>query len=126
MTAITSVDGMVLEEIFAAVYGEMNETERKLLSFYLKHIDSLDQEVSELTQLLSDLFDGYKPQLEIATSIPGINLDSAMEILAEISPEPQKIVRCTGKVCKWAGLTLRNDESAGMLNPARHCTETPM
>ena len=105
----------VPEEIFAAVHGEMNETERKLLCFYLKRIDKLDQEVSELTQLLTDLFDEYKPQVKIAMSIPGINLDSAMEILAEISPEPQKSFAAPEKVCKWAGLTPRNDESAGTL-----------
>ena len=103
----------VPEEIFAAVNGELNDTERKLLCFILKRIDELDRDISELTQMLSDLFGEYKEQLQIAISIPGINLDSAMEVLAEISPEPQKTFATPEKVCKWAGLTPRNDESAG-------------
>jgi len=103
----------VPEEIFAAVNGELDEIERKTLCFILKRIDELDRDVSELSQMLCDLYNQFEPQLQIATSIPGISLDSAMEILAEISPEPQKSFSSPEKVCKWAGLTPRNEESAG-------------
>lgn len=115
----------VPEEIFAAVNGEMNSTERKLLSFYLDRIDRLDREIADLTQMLTDLFDEYKPQLAIAVSLPGINLDSAMEILAEISPEPQKSFATPEKICKWAGLTPRNDESAGNLKSRKTLRGNP-
>ncbi len=79
----------------------------------MKRIDELDRDINELSQMLRDLFSQFEQQLQIATSIPGINLDSAMEILAEISPAPQKSFTAPGKVCKWAGLTPRNEESAG-------------
>ena len=79
----------VPEEILAAVNGELNEAERKLLCFHIKRIEALSDEISELTGMLADLFEEYKEQLKIAVSLPGINLDSAMEVLAEISPEPQ-------------------------------------
>ena len=103
----------VPEEIFAAVNGELDETERRILCFAMKRIDELDQDINELSQMLRDLFSQYEEQLQIATSIPGISLDSAMEILAEISPEPQKSFASPEKLCKWAGLTPRNEESAG-------------
>ena len=45
-------------------------------------------------------------------SMPGISLDSAMEVLAEISPDPQKSFSAPEKLCKWAGLVPRNDGSA--------------
>ena len=102
----------VPEEIMAAVHGELNKVEKKLLQFHLARIDALECEINELTQMLTGLFDEYKAQLEIAVSIPGINMDSAMEILAEISPEPQKSFSTPGKLCKWAGLVPRNDGSA--------------
>lgn len=102
----------VPEEILAAVNGELNDVERKLLGFLLKRIDGLNDQISELTQMLTDLFEEYKPQIEIAMSLPGINLDSAMEVLAEISPEPQASFDTPEKVCKWAGLAPRNDNSA--------------
>ena len=66
----------------------------------------------ELTGMLADFFDEYKEQLDIAVSLPGINLDSAMEVLAEISPKPQASFDTPQKICKWAGLSPRNDDSA--------------
>ena len=66
-----------------------------------------------MSQKLRELFSRFEEQLQIAASIPGINLDSAMEILAEISPGPQKSFNAPEKLCKWAGLTPRNEESAG-------------
>ena len=106
----------VPEEIMVAVNGELNEVERRLLCFHLNRIDELNSQISELTCMLTDLFEEYKAQLEIAVSIPGINLDSAMEILAEVSPDPQKSFSTPEKVCKWAGLTPRNDGSADSIN----------
>lgn len=102
----------VPEEILAAINGELSEVERKLLCFLMKRIDELNDEISELTEMLSDLFDEYKAPLKIATSIPGISLDSAMEVLAEISPKPQTSFDTPRKICKWAGLSPRNDDSA--------------
>ena len=63
--------------------------------------------------MLTELFEPFKPQIKIAVSIPGISFDSAMEVLAEISPEPQESFAAPEKLCKWAGLTPRNDGSAG-------------
>ena len=102
----------VPEEILAAINGELDEVERKLLCFLMERIDKLDNEISKLTKMLTERFDKYKAKLEIAVSIPGINLDSAMEILAEISPEPQASFDTPRKICKWAGLSPRNDDSA--------------
>ena len=102
----------VPEEIRAAVKGELNEVEKKLLSFHMERIDEFDNQIKELNQILDGLFEKYKPQIEIAKSIPGINLDSAMEILAEISPKPQESFSAPEKLCKWAGLVPRNDGSA--------------
>ena len=102
----------VPQEIMTAVNGDLNEVEKKLLDFHMKRIDELSSQISELTGMLTELFDEYKAQLEIATSMPGINVDSAMEILAEISPDPQKSFSAPEKLCKWAGLTPRNDGSA--------------
>ena len=102
----------VPDEIMAAVHGELNEVEKKLLRFHMERIGELDNQISELTHMLTELFDEYKEQIEIAVSMPGISLDSAMEILAEISPNPQKSFSAPEKLCKWAGLTPRNDGSA--------------
>ena len=66
----------VPEEIMAAVNGELNVVERRLLQFQLQRIYELDNQISE------------------------------------ISPTPQKSFPTAAKVCKWAGLSPRNDDSA--------------
>ena len=100
------------EEIFAAINGELNSTELKLLRFHLDRIDRLNDEIKTLSDMLYELYSDYKQQLEISVSIPGVDQDSAMEILSEISPNPQESFDTPEKICKWAGLIPRNDESA--------------
>ena len=90
-----------------------------MLRFHLDKIDSLEQEIKQLTEMLDELYSEYEQQLQISVSIPGIDLDSAMEILAEISPKPQNSFTTPEKLCKWAGLTPRNDESAGCVKSRR-------
>ena len=102
----------VPEEIMAAVHGELNDIEKTLLKIHMSRIDDLDKQIRDLTLVLTNIFDKYAPQIQIACSIPGISRDSAMEILAEISPEPKKSFSTPEKLCKWAGLVPRNDDSA--------------
>ena len=109
----------VPSEIYAAVNGELSEKERLMLSYHLNRIDELSRHIDELTRMLSCSFEEYAVAVEIAKSIPGINSDSAMEILAEISPAPQKAFSSSQKLCKWAGVTPRNDESAGVIRSRR-------
>lgn len=46
-------------------------------------------------------------------SIPGIDIVAALAILAEVSAEPQKNFKTSAHLNSWAGLSPRNDESAG-------------
>jgi transposase len=46
-------------------------------------------------------------------SIPGVNHDSALAVLAEISPKPHEDFDTASRLCSWAGVVPRNDESAG-------------
>ena len=55
----------------------------------------------------------FQEQLAIIDSIPGFDEESAMEIIAEISAAPQEHFSSGEKLCRWAGVTPRNDESAG-------------
>ena len=57
----------------------------------------------------------FQEQLAIIDSIPGFDEESAMEIIAEISAAPQEHFSSGEKLCRWAGVTPRNDESAGKM-----------
>ena len=81
----------------------------------LDWLDQLDNRIKKFDLLLLRAFSQYAAQIKIATSLPGIGVDSAMEILSEISPAPQAAFPSAPRLCSWAGLTPRNDESAGVV-----------
>ena len=100
------------EKIYEAVCVKLSTAECRLLDFDIRHIEEITRDIEELSSMLAELFTAYEVHLKIATSIPGISTESAMEILAEISPKPDEAFLKKERVCKWAGLTPRNDGSA--------------
>ena len=101
------------DEIHLAVCGSLDISERKILSFILNSIRGLDEDIAELDELLAELvMQNDSEKLPILTSVPGINRDSATYILAEISGSPQIAFKNSSRLCSWAGLSPRNDESA--------------
>lgn len=107
------------EEIYAAITGKLETVERECLSMMLDWLDQLDKRIEKIGLLLLSTFGPYAAQVSIATSLPGISQDSAMEILAEISPSPMKAFSNGPRLCSWAGLVPRNDESAGAIKSRR-------
>lgn len=103
------------QEIRDAVKGDLEVYDRKLLSRILHELDFFDSEIKELRGILLELAEPYKTQLDQLCSIPGINVDSGLAIMAEISAAPQNDFASPEKLCSWAGLVPRNDESAGKI-----------
>lgn len=102
-------------ELLCALSGELDQTERMILSNYLSQWDELDRQISMLIDLMSEIAQDYTTKVQLLDSIPGIGVDAAMSLLAEIGPDPYKHFKNSGQLCKWAGLTPRNDESAGKI-----------
>ena len=115
----------VPEEIFAAVNGELDEIERKTLRFILKRIDELDRDVSELSQMLRDLYNQFEQQLQIATSIPGISLDSAMlwKSLPKSVPNRSSLSPHQRRCANGLALPRVMMRAQERSNPAKRCTE---
>lgn len=103
------------DEIHVAMNGRLNDLERMVLSELLDWIRKLDEKVARFDTMLADASKEYLAHLAIAVSIPGINHDSALAILAEISPTPYKDFETDSRLCSWAGVVPRNDESAGKI-----------
>lgn len=103
------------KELETAMRGELDALERKLLQTLLNKLDSIDREIAELTAMMKEVCAEHQEQLAQLDSIPGIDINAALEIIAEISPEPQRYFANSKKLCSWAGLVPRNDESAGKI-----------
>jgi len=104
-----------MEEIRLAVNGKLDHSERAFLKILLDKIDALDNEINTIFSLMQELAKPYKIQLEQLDSIPGIDAIAALAILAEIGPTPHDSFDNPKKIVSWAGLSPRNDESAGKI-----------
>ena len=103
------------EEISAAVCGNLSTVERRLLGRLLHKLDSCQEDIIGILEDMRLLSQQFQEQLAIIDSIPGFDEESAMEIIAEISAAPQDHFSSGEKLCNWAGVTPRNDESAGKM-----------
>jgi transposase len=104
-----------VEDIQAAACGELEEYERKLLHHLIQKLDTCEAGIANLLTEMADLAAPYHSVLEAMDSIPGIDLTSALTILAEIGPTPMKSFKTPEHLSSWAGLAPRNDESAGKI-----------
>lgn len=101
------------EEIHEAIKGKLSVYERKLLKTLLTKIDQVQKEIEEILLIMHEVAQPYQAAVQQLDSIPGIDTLAALTIIAEISANPQKHFSSGAKLCSWAGLSPRNDESAG-------------
>jgi len=101
------------EEIHSAVSGELNEYERQMLKLLLRRITTLDEDIVSVLDIMASMAQPYTVQLSQIDSVIGIDRKAALLILAEISASPQDNFSTSERLCSWAGLSPRNDESAG-------------
>ncbi|HEX3030303.1 MAG TPA: IS110 family transposase [Clostridia bacterium] len=102
-----------LDEIESAVCGTLIKSECRLLEHLLKKLDDSIEDINSILHDMEELVHPYQRALEQLDSIPGIDVTSALALLAEISANPQKSFASTAHISSWAGLSPRNDESAG-------------
>ena len=100
-------------EIHAAASGYLSEYERELLSLLLTKIENADKDINDALALMSKMTQSYQTAVSQLDSVPGIDNTAALLILAEISATPHESFDSAEKLCSWAGLSPRNDESAG-------------
>lgn len=114
--AISSNTKCSAEEIQSAICGRLNVNERFLLSDSLDQLSSLQKRIDKILAMMATISEPYKKLLDQLDSIPGIDITAAMLILAEIGPVPQEVFPSSAHLCSWAGLSPRNDQSAGKIS----------
>lgn len=103
-------------EIQLAVCGSLNAAERFLLSDFLDQLSSIQNHLDRILAMMASISQPYKKVLDQLDSIPGIDITATMLILAEIGPTPQVSFNSSAHLCSWAGLSPRNDQSAGKIS----------
>lgn len=100
------------EQITASLNGIVSSTDRFILNQNIKEYEHILNQQQECLHEMNDMCQKYfKKELELLCTIPGIQLLSAMIIIAELGVD-LKTFATAAALTGWAGLRPRNDESA--------------
>jgi transposase len=100
-------------EIHSSASSSLNTAECAMLTLLLKKVDRADDDIYDILSIMSDIAAPYETQLTLIDSVYGIDSLSALLILAEIGHNPHLHFSTSERLCSWAGLCPRNDQSAG-------------
>lgn len=103
------------DEIQLAICGRLNSNECFLLEDFLIQLGIIERHISKILSKMQDIAAPYSHIIEQLDSIIGIDTTAALLIFAEIGNEPQKHFETANHLCSWAGLSPRNDTTAGKI-----------
>jgi len=108
-----------LEEVQAALDGELNPMQAEKMKLIRQHMDDLRSLQAVLEVLIYQLAAKFQPQIDLLLTVPGISSPlTAIRILAEIGTD-MSVFETSKQLCSWAGLTPQNQESAGKKKTTR-------
>jgi transposase len=108
-----------VENVQAALEGELTFAQAEKLKFIRQHMESLNNLKDALEKLILELSVKYQPQIDLLLTVPGISEPlTAIRILAEIGAD-MSVFETSKQLCSWAGLSPQNNESAGKKKTTR-------
>ncbi len=106
------------DELLAAVDGEICTEQAEKLRIIRSHMDSLEACKLNTESVILSLAEKYVPQINLISTVPGIQTFAAIGILSEIGAD-MSVFQTSKHLCSWAGLTPQNNESAGKKKTTR-------
>jgi transposase len=92
---------------------ELNPVYRRLLNMTLEELELIDGQISRLDHELASLLKSYQDTVERLAEVPGLGVDSAQQIIAEVGPVAAAFpsAKC---LSSWAGVCPGSNETAGV------------
>lgn len=101
------------EDILSSISGIQFTYEQKLrINLVKDHIDYLNNQISKLNDIIDTLVALYESYIDLLCTIPGIDRNSAIGVLSEISDDVSQF-KSHYRLTSWTGLALGCNESAG-------------
>src|SRR5881296_4323742 len=70
---------------------ELNPVYRRLLKMFLEELQLIDQQVGQLDQEMATLLSQHQAAVERLAEVPGLGVDSAQQIIAEVGAPRQRL-----------------------------------
>lgn len=100
------------EDIKEALTGYVTDHHKFMLKTLLTNMERLQTTIAEVEMQIEQVVDPYKQERELLATIPGVGIDGAVGIIAEIGVDMEQFA--THKhLASWAGISPGSNESAG-------------
>ena len=97
---------------------EINPVYRRLVKLTLDDFEFIEQQISQLDHEIASLLQGNQDAVERLAAVPGLGVDSAQQIIAEVGANAATFASAK-KLSSWVGACPGKDESAEV-NRSRH------
>ena len=97
---------------------EINPVYRRLVKLTLDDFEFVEQQISQLDHEIASLLQGNQDAVERLAAVPGLGVDSAQQIIAEVGANAATFASAK-KLSSWVGACPGKEESAGV-NRSRH------
>ena len=106
-------------DVVEAVKGfNMSAEQKERVRIIQGHFDDIDRRIAQIDNVIARLVADYEGQIALLCTIPGIDRRLAITIISEIGTDMSEF-GSSKRLCRWAGLTPGNNESAGKKKSVR-------
>ena len=92
---------------------ELHAVYRRLVKMTLEELQLIEKQMDQLEQETADLLRPYQDQVQRLAEVPGLGVDSAQQILAEVGPTAATFPSA-GELSSWVGACPGEEDSAGI------------
>src|SRR5258708_2146123 len=92
---------------------ELNPIYRQLIKMALEELQLIEKQIGQLEQEMADLLRPHQDQVQRLAEVPGLGVDSAQQILAEVGASAATFPS-QKQLSSWVGARPADDESAGV------------
>jgi transposase len=96
-----------------AACQELSPVYRRLLKMVLEELHLLEKQIGQLDQEVADLLRPHQDQVQRLAEVPGLGVDSAQQIIAEVGATAATFPS-EGHLSSWVGACPGDDETAGV------------
>jgi len=105
-------------QLIDAMNGRIRMHHRTMIRMHLDHLLYLEKQLEELEQEIYKQVKPHREAIDLLITIPGIQMDAAASILAEIGND-MSVFPSEAHLASWAGVSPGNNESAGKKKSTR-------
>src|SRR5215467_13138408 len=92
---------------------DLNSVYRRLLKMMLEELRLIEEHIGKLDQEMADLLHPYQVQVKRLAEVPGLGVDSAQQILAEVGAHAAAFPSAK-QLSSWVGACPGDNQSAGV------------